>query len=522
MIDLEGVTDIADVARMQARKRPTETALIDGGQRVTFAEIDETASRIAQRFLAEGIKRQERVAYLAKNSEHFFTFLFGAAKAGAALAPVNFRLAAPEIGYIVEDSGARWFVVGPDFAELAEKAVAGMKNKPRLIALGFERPGFVRHDQWIGDAPARDPQLKLNADDDVIQLYTSGTTGLPKGVQLTHGNYLTACRLAQQAPGLAYDEGDVVLGAMPFFHVAGVNIAIFAMASGAVTAIVRDVIPAAVLEIIAREKVNHAFLAPAIILMLMNAPEMAGADLTSMKSLAYGASPISDDLLMRAKARFKCKFTQFYGMTETTGAGTLLEDDAHDPSLNKLRSCGKAWPGVELKIIDGAGREVGVGEVGEIVLRAPIVMRGYWNKPEATALAIHDGWMRTGDAAYRDAEGYVFIYDRVKDMIVSGGENIYPAEVENAIFGCPDVADVAVIGVPDEKWGEVVKAMVVLKPGAAPNAESVIAFARERIAGFKAPRSVDFVAAIPRNITGKILRRELRKPYWEGRERQVN
>ena len=522
MIDLEGVIDIADVARMQARKRPAETALIEDGRRISFGQIDQTASRIARRFLEQGIKQQERVAYLAKNSVHFFTFLFGAAKAGAALAPVNFRLAAPEIGYIVEDSAARWFVVDPDFAELAEKAVAGMKTKPQLIALGFDRPGFVRHELWIGDAPARDPLLKLKPDDDVIQLYTSGTTGLPKGVQLTHGNYLSACRLAQSAPGLAYDEGDVVLGAMPFFHVAGVNIAIFAMASAAVTAIVRDVIPAAMLDIIAREKVNHAFLAPAIIQMLMNTPEMASADLTSMKSLAYGASPISDDLLLRAKARFACKFMQFYGMTETAGAGTLLEDEAHDPALGKLRSCGKAWPGVELKIVDGAGREVGIGEVGEIVLRAPVVMRGYWNKPEATVQAIDNGWMRSGDAAYRDAEGYVFIYDRVKDMIVSGGENIYPAEVENAIFGCPDVADVAVIGVPDDKWGEAVKAIVVLKPGAAPNAESVIAFARERIAGYKAPRSVDFVAAIPRNITGKILRRELRKPFWEGRDRQVN
>jgi acyl-CoA synthetase (AMP-forming)/AMP-acid ligase II len=209
-------------------------------------------------------------------------------------------------------------------------------------------------------------------------------------------------------------------------------------------------------------------------------------------------------------------------MTETTGAGTLLSDEAHDPALGKLRSCGKAWPGLDLKIVDPAGREVATGEVGEVLVRAPTVMRGYWNQPEATASSVRDGWMHTGDAAYMDADGYVFIYDRVKDMIVTGGENVYPAEVENAIFGHPDLVDVAVIGVPDETWGEAVKAIAVLKPGAASDAASVIAWARERIAGYKAPKSVDFVAAIPRNITGKILRRELRKPYWQGRDRLVN
>ncbi len=522
MIDLEGVGNVADVARTQARKRGAETALIDAGRRISFGEIDAKASRIAGRLLSEGLARQERVAYLAKNSADFFTFAFGAAKAAATLAPINFRLAPAEIGQIVADSLARWMIVGPDFAEAAEKAVAPLERKPKLIALGFDRPGFVRDDVWLEGAEARDPELPVTPDDDVIQLYTSGTTGLPKGVRLTHGNYLAAFRLAAGAPGLNYDEGDIVLGAMPFFHVAGVNIALIAMASGASTAIVRDFAPGPVLGLIEREKVNHAFLAPAMILMLMLAPEMATADLTSMKTLSYGASPIAEDLLVKAKARFRCAFVQFYGMTETTGAGTLLADEAHAPELGKLRSCGKAWPGVDLKIVDALGREVAVGEVGEIVISAPIVMKGYWMKPKETASSIRDGWMHTGDAAYRDADGFVFIYDRVKDLIVTGGENVYPAEVENAIFGHPDVADVAVIGVPDPKWGETVKAVVVLKPGAKPDADGIVAWTRERIAGYKAPSSVDFVPAIPRNATGKTLRRELRKPYWEGRDRQVS
>lgn len=411
--------------------------------------------------------------------------------------------------------------VGPDFAELAEKAVATLAAKPRLVALGFERSGFETLEAWIGNADACDPDLPIALDDDVVQLYTSGTTGLPKGVQLTSRNYMTVFDLADRFDGLKYQVGETVLGAMPFFHVAGVNIALIALARGARTAVVRDILPDAVLDLIRTERVNHAFLAPAIILMLMQSPAIASADLSSMKVLSYGASPISEDLLLKAKARFNCQFVQFYGMTETTGAATYLASEAHDPAKGKLRSCGVAWPGVEVKIVAADGSETPRGAIGEIVVKSPVVMKGYWMKPELTAASIKDGWMRTGDAAYMDEDGYFFIYDRVKDTIVTGGENVYPAEVENAIFGHPDVADVAVIGVPDYKWGEAVKAVVVTKPGAPRDAASVIAWARERIAHYKAPKTVDFVEAIPRNITGKILRRELRKPYWEGRDRMV-
>jgi acyl-CoA synthetase (AMP-forming)/AMP-acid ligase II len=521
MIDLNEVATVADISRGQAQRRPDAVALKFEGRETSFGQVDAAASRIADQLIASGISPQERIGYLAKNSDHFFEFLFGACMARVALAPINFRLAAPEVAEIIADSGARLLIVGSDFVELAEKALDLLASRPRLIALGFDRDGYVRHDVWAAGAETRDPRLPIEPDDDVIQLYTSGTTGQPKGVQLTNRNYLELFQLVAESGGLNYEAGETVLGAMPFFHVAGVNIALVTMASGARTAVVKDILPDLVLELIRTERVNHAFLAPAIIQMLIQAPSMATADLSSVKVLSYGASPISDDLLLKAKARFKCDFVQFYGRTETTGVGTLLRPEAHDPGLGKLRSCGLAWPGVEVKIVDGNGEEVPPGAVGEVVIKSPVVMKGYWNKPEATAASVRDGWMRTGDAAYRDEDGYVYIYDRVKDMIVTGGENVYPAEVENAIAGHPDVADVAVIGVPDEQWGEAVKAIIVARAGAARDPATVIAWSRDRIANYKVPKSVDFVEAIPRNITGKILRRELRRPYWEGRNRMV-
>jgi acyl-CoA synthetase (AMP-forming)/AMP-acid ligase II len=522
MVELEGVTCLADVARVQALRRGGEPALVFEGQARTFAEVDAMASRFANGLIASGIRTQERVAYLSKNTDYFLPCLLGACKARAALAPFNFRLAPPEITRLLEDSEARIMFVGPDVVDLADQAVASLVSKPRMIPLGFDRPGYERNDAWIESAALEDPRLEADPQDDVIQLYTSGTTGLPKGVQLTNRNYLASFELAAASDGLNYEPGDTVLAAMPFFHVAGVNIALIAMASGARSVILRDAAPQLILDVIGKERVTHAFLAPALIQMLMQTSGIASADLSSMKVLCYGASPISEDLLKRASARFHCEFFQVYGMTEACGAVTFLASAAHDPAKGKLRSCGVALAGVELKIIAPDGAEVPPGVIGEVAIRSPVVMKGYWNKPDATAASIPEGWMRTGDAAYMDEDGYVFIYDRVKDMIVTGAENVYPAEVENALFGHPAIADAAVIGIPNDTWGEAVKAIVVLKPGASPDAADIIAWTRHRIANFKAPKSVDFVDAIPRNLSGKILRRELREPYWKGRNRRVN
>jgi acyl-CoA synthetase (AMP-forming)/AMP-acid ligase II len=522
MVELEGVASVADVARVQALRRGGEPALVFESRTMTFADVNAMASRVANALIASGIQKQERIAYLSKNTDHFLPCLLGACKARATLTPFNFRLTAPEIARLLEDSRARIFMVGPDVADLADQAIASFPSKPRMIALGFEREGYEARDAWVEFAASDDPGLEADPQDDVIQVYTSGTTSTPKGVRLTNRNYLAAFELTTASGGLNYKPGDTVLAAMPFFHVAGVNIALIALASGARSAMLRDAAPQLILDTIGQERVSHAFLAPALIQMLMQAPGIDSADLSSMRTLSYGASPISEDLLARATARFGCEFVQFYGMTETCGVGTFLSHADHDPVKGKLRSCGVAWPGVELKIVGEDGMEVARGAIGEVLIRSPVVMKGYWNKPYATTAAIGDGWMRTGDAAYMDADGYVFIHDRVKDMIRTGGENVYPAEVENALFGHPSIADAAVIGVPDDTWGEAVKAIVVLKPGAPRDVDDIIAWARARIAHFEAPKSVDFVDTIPRNITGKILRRELREPYWRGRDRRVN
>ncbi|MGE5150346.1 MAG: AMP-binding protein [Rhodospirillaceae bacterium] len=306
-------------------------------------------------------------------------------------------------------------------------------------------------------------------------------------------------------------------------YIGGAGWGIAGLFAGATNHVMREFVPAQILEAIQGERLQVMLLVPAMILFLVQAPQIHDTDLSSLRLIVYGASPIPAALLKQAMKIFPCGFQQVYGLTETTGAVTVLPAEDHDPNdARKLLSCGYAQEGVELRIVGDDGKDLASGQVGEIAVRSEQVMGSYWKLPEATARAVQGDWFFTGDAGYLDDKGYLYIYDRVKDMIVSGGENIYPAEVESALFGHPSVADVAVIGVPDERWGEAVKAVVVKKPGADVTPAELINWARERIAGYKLPKSVDFIEALPRNPTGKILKRDLRKAYWGKRGRQVN
>src|SRR5580658_4160453 len=384
----------------------------------------------------------------------------------------------------------------------------------------------VGYDDWVGACYPVDPGHVGQADDVSTQLYTSGTTGLPKGVMLANRNIATMIELAG-SDAFDIDENTVSLVAMPLFHIGGSGWALTAMSRGGTSVILRDMDPAELIRLVERERITHAFVVPAVLMLLLATPGIEKADLSSLDTIFYVASPIAEDVLVRCLSVIGCRFSQVYGMTETSGAIARLDPEDHDPDGERrhlLRAAGKPLPGVEIRIVDpDTGADVAANTVGEIWTRSPYNMLGYWEKPAETAATVVDGgWLRTGDAAYLDDEGYLYLHDRIKDMVVSGGENIYPAEVENVLLAVPGVADAAVIGVPDDNWGETVKAMVVKAPGSDVGPEAIIAFCRERLAHYKCPTSVDFVEVLPRNPSGKILKRELREPYWVGRERRVH
>jgi acyl-CoA synthetase (AMP-forming)/AMP-acid ligase II len=525
--EFESMATLGDIPRHHGRARPDDIALSFEGRNTSYGEFDRHTAQVAAALAKAGVKPGDCITYLGKNSDHYFELVLGAARLGVIMAPIGWRLSPAEVAYIVDDAQAKLLFVGPECIACAHEAVAQSEARPPIIAMEPGEHTLPVHAEWRDAHPARDPGVNIAADATALLLYTSGTTGRPKGVMLTSANLLRSRRtLAEASMGWnEWQQGETNLVAMPMSHIGGTGWGLVGLLNGVKNIVTREFNPLEVLEMIERHRIAKMFMVPAALQFVIRMPRAREIDYSSLKHILYGASPMPVDLLRECMEVFGCQFCQQYGMTETTGTIVYLPPQDHDPKGNKrMASAGIPLPGVEICILDEKGNRLGPNQTGEIATRSAANMKGYWRKPDATASTVDaDGWLRTGDAGYMDEDGYLYIQDRIKDMIISGGENVYPAEVENAIHGHPLVAEVAVIGVPDETWGESVKAVVVPKPGATPEAEDIIAFAKTRIAHFKAPKSVDFRdTPLPRSASGKILRRELREAYWAGKQRRVN
>ncbi len=500
-----------------AKERPDTIAVEEGGRRTSYAEADRLSRQLIACLTECGVRKGDRIAWYGKNSDRYFLLLYAAGRMGAVMAPLGWRLAPREIGYILGDTGAKLVVASDEFLGIANDVAAGMDNGPKVAEV----------ESFFARASAMEPAQYEPAGerDTVLQLYTSGTTGNPKGVELSNANLFSLRKpsIQEAAPWQDYRPTDCILMVMPCAHIGGTGSAPMGVANGVRVLIQEEFTPTGVLDAI-ENGTTMLFLVPAAIQMVVQHPRAKETDFSGLRYLMYGAAPMPLELLKEAVGTMPdTGFLQVYGMTETTGTISLLPPEDHVLEGNeRMRSAGKAVPGVSIEVRGADNKEVPRGEIGEICIKSPSNTAGYWKLPEATASTIDgDGWLHTGDAGIMDADGYVYIQDRIKDMIISGGENVYPAEVENAIFGHPAIAEVAVIGVPSERWGEEVKACVVCKPGAEIESGELIAYTRERIAAFKAPKSVDVIPEMPRNASGKILRRQLREPYWEGQDRKV-
>lgn len=520
-------------ARLFGRKE----GIVCGDHRFTYREFDERCDRLSDALLALGLAKGQCVAYLSFNCHRLLEAYYGVPQLGAVLLPLNIRLSAEELVYILNDSEPRILFFDPEFIPLVDTLRQGAKSVEHFIALRPDSSGAKpewahRHfyDDLLAAAEAREIDYRTIEENSVAELfYTSGTTAHPKGVMLTHRNlYLHAFYT-----GLALRETDASVGlyTVPLFHVNSWGSPHILTLAGGRHVMIRKFDPPTVLELIQAERVTRLQMVPAMVIALINHPEFEKYDLTSVKELIMGGAPTNTALIRQVEEKLPgCEAMGGYGLTETSPVITKAEmkahlrEDAEEIRMRRKATAGYAFAGSEVRVVDPQGKDVtpdGV-EVGEVVVRGDVVMAGYWKQPEATASVIRDDWFHTSDLATIDEEGYVLIVDRAKDMILTGGENVASAEIERVLYGHPSVMECAVIAVPDDQWGEVPKAIITLKPGTQPGEAELIAHCRKHLAGFKVPKSVEFVESLPKGGTGKILKKVLREKYWAGRDRRVS
>lgn len=484
------------------------------GRTTTWAELDRRSNQVANGLRSLGVEPGDRIAVLARDDDHGVVVAFGCAKAGAVLLGINWRLAPPEVEYILEHAEATVLFMGPD----QQDAPPDLPNLRHVISLRDEE--FT---SWRNGLDDSDPMLSQEAGDAAVQMYTSGTTGRPKGVVLAHRSFFAVVRSMKEQgdPWIGWTPNDVSLLSFPLFHIGGIWWAMTTLIAGARLVVVPSFVGEEALRLIEGHRVTKACMVPAMIQLMLNEPGCADADTSSLTHIIYGGSPITSTSLDAAIKQFRCQFGQIYGLTETGNTAVFLWPEDHQEE-DLLQAAGRPYPCVQVKVVDEAGASLPPHTVGEICLRSAANMIGYFKNEEATKATLIDGWVHTGDAGCVNERGYVFVSDRLKDMIISAGENIYPAEIESVIAAFPGVRECAVIGVPNDRWGEVVKAFVVVKRGHELDRKAMARHCRASLADFKVPRSVEVIETLPRTPSGKVQKHVLREPHWEGRDRQVN
>jgi len=505
---------LGHMARRNARLYPDKVGLVCENEQYTFQQFNQRVNRLANALAGLGVGKEDRVVYLNFNCHRSVETKFALAKLGAVEVPLNFRLVGEEIVYIVNDAQAGVFMMGSEFRDLVGSVRKRLSSVAHFISVGGGE-AMLDWEDFTGSASEREPEVDVDEDDVVIQMYTSGTTGKPKGCMLTHRNIIEANY------GMTCEwhvgEDDVFIAAQPIFHIAAAGILFTTVFAGATTVIQRKFDSKQLLELIQSHRATFTGLLPQAARAVLLRPDFKEYDLGSLRFFVTAYEP---DLIKKAGELLGCNVMEYYGSTETTANVTFHNHTR--TKYQKLTSCGRPARNVDVRIVDDEDNELPSGRVGEIVVRGASNMKGYWKLPGPTAGTIRDGWLHTGDIGYMDEDGYVYIKDRKKDMIRTGGENVYCKEVEDVIYTHPAVYEVAVIGVPDERWGETVKAVVALKEGASATGEEIIEFCKNHLASYKKPTSVDFVQALPRNSSGKVMKAVLREKYWAGRARRIN
>ncbi|MBI3328871.1 MAG: long-chain-fatty-acid--CoA ligase [Nitrospinae bacterium] len=520
--------DLQQILERAVRFWGARNAAVCGTTRLTYQEVAERVRRLCGALHGLGIKKGDRLAVLMYNCHRYLELYYATAEMGALIVPLNIRLSGGEIAYILNDSASNTLFVSPEFLPLLSEIRDDLPCLQHGIVTGDAPPpaGWHDYEHLLATAESSFHTNPVLPEDLAGLFYTSGTTGYPKGVMLSHANLMA--NAYHILAGRLWQEGDVYLHACPMFHLADGPTSHAITWVGGTHVIIPGFKPDIALEVMERERVTVTLLIPTMVNFLINHPEVHTRDLRTLRNITYGGAPMPGELVRRAMQTLPCTFRQAYGLTETSPLLTVLPPEQHvlegpPAQVRRMLSCGREVVGVRVRVVNEQGQEVQPGEVGEIIAKGPNIMVGYWNKPKETAEVLREGWLYTGDLATVDDEGYIYIVDRKKDMIITGGENVFSTEVENALYMHPAILEAAVVGVPDEKWGEAIKAIVMLKPGMLATEGEIVEHCRARIAHFKVPRSVDFFDdALPKSGSGKILKRELRERYWVSLGRRVH